>query len=68
LAEKIGSKIYLSRMSCVRRGITDEGLKIKLVEKAMSKVLIQLTVDAEKSIDLLTFLLNFCVESLTVKN
>ena len=47
---KGGGKIYLSRISCESRGVTDDDLKGKAVEKASPNVLVQLTVDHDRVI------------------
>ncbi len=43
-----GTQIHLSGMSCVSRGVSDQDLENKPVEKAMPNVLVQLTMDADK--------------------
>jgi predicted peroxiredoxin len=42
--------LYLSGMSCASRGITDQDLENKPTEKAMPSVLVQLTIDADKTL------------------
>ena len=45
VAHNVG--LYLSGVSCVARGLTDQDLENKPLKKAMPDVLIQLTVDAD---------------------
>ncbi|MGG1660200.1 DsrE family protein [Brevibacillus sp. NRS-1366] len=45
-----GGKIYLSRISCGARGMTEKELKDKEVELAEPNILIQLTVDHDRVI------------------
>ncbi len=45
---KSGGKFYLSGMSSKSRGVTDLDLKEKNAEFAMPKVLLQLSIDADK--------------------
>ncbi len=43
-----GVTIHLSGMSCVSRGVSDQDLESKPVEKAMSNVLVQLTMASDR--------------------